>query len=72
MSALGQQDAIMQGVARYLMWRETFLSEWTEEIMKGNIRKAWSMMPPEMKEWLKKNDPEGYKKALELVAGEYG
>lgn len=62
-----QANAIMQGVAEHLEWKKQFMSEWSEELMKGNIKQAWSMMPPDMKEWLKENDPQGYKQALELV-----
>lgn len=57
----------MQGVAQYQRWKKQFLSDWQEAIMKGQLRQAWAMMPPEMKEWLKKNDPQGYEMATSLL-----
>jgi len=70
MGALDTQNAIMEGAARYMEWRKNFLSTWQESLQKGQIKQAWAMMPPEYKEWLKKNDPQGYKKVLELIGGE--
>jgi len=69
MGSRENEEAIMEGVGRYMTWRKNFLSTWQETIQKGQLKQAWAMMPPEMKEWLKKNDPQGYKKALEVVGG---
>ena len=71
MNALDQQDAIMQGVAQYMEWKRQFLSEWRESLQRGQIKQAFAMMPPEMKEWLKKNDPKGYKQVMDVVGGNY-
>jgi hypothetical protein len=60
----------MEGVARYFEWRQQFLSNWQESIMKGQIKQAWAKMPPEMKEALKENDPEGYQSVIEIVQGD--
>lgn len=69
MGALESQDAIMEGTGRYIKWRKNFVSEFQETTQKGQLKQAWAMMPPEMKEWLKKNDPKGYKQVLSLLEG---
>lgn len=70
MDALEVQNAIMDGAARYLEWRNELLAAWQEGVMKGQLRQVWAMMPAEMKEWLKENDPQGYEQAVSMIESE--
>ena len=70
MDALSQTNAIMEGVAQYMAWRRKFLSDWQEGILKGNLKQAYAMMPPELKEMMKKTDPKGYEMVTTMLKGD--
>ena len=67
MDALDISNAAMQGIAFYQEWKNKFTMDFQEAMMKGQIKQAWSMMPPQLKEWLKDNDPKGYAQALSMM-----
>ena len=69
MDALDMQNAAMQGIALYMEWKQKFIADFQESMMKGQIKQAFAMMPPQMKEWLKKNDPKGYEQVLSMMEG---
>ena len=67
--ALDISNAAMQGIAFYQEWKQKFTMDFQESMMKGQIKQAFAMMPPELKEWLKKNDPKGYEMAMSMIGG---
>jgi len=69
MDALELQDAAMQGVALYKEWERKFLLGFQESIIKGQVAQAWAMMPPALKEQLKQQDPDGYKRVVSMLGG---
>ena len=69
MDALDISNAAMQGIATYMEWKKEFIADFQESMMKGQIKQAFAMMPPHMKEWLKKNDPKGYEMAMSMIGG---
>jgi len=64
------QNATMVGVGMYQEWKRQFLSDFQENIQKGQIKQAFAMMPAEMKEMLKQRDPQGYERVLAMLEGD--
>ena len=64
------QDAAMTGAARYIEWREKFLNELQEKLIRDGLRETFAQMPDVIKEAIKQQDPEGYKQVMSLLEGE--
>ena len=67
MDSLEMQDAVMQGVARYQEWREKFLIDWNEQVERNNMAMAMAMMPPAMKELVRKEFPREFDELVRML-----
>jgi len=69
MDAVQLQLAAMEGVSAYNEWKNKFLDQWTEAVQMGTLTELWAIMPEFMKEGVKRNEPEQYKKIVSLLGG---
>ena len=60
MDALKAQNALMTGQARFEKGKREFERKWQLPMQRAQLRAAWQMMPAEVKEKLKQQNPEGY------------
>ncbi len=55
-------QAAANGVAKYLEWRQKFLSDWGAAIQRGELGTAFASIPPQLRDAMKNADPATYEK----------
>lgn len=64
MDALKLYGAVTNGVTAALKWRQNFMQEFGASLQEKKARAMFLNLPPQMKDAMRKADPQGYEELL--------
>jgi hypothetical protein len=64
------QQAILTAAARVEEWKNKFMEDWYGPMMKNSMKMYWQSLTPEMKDQLRKQDPQAFDQVDTFLNGQ--